>query len=73
MRRVSAGLGVRPVAPALQPGLAELHRGELVVVTRLESPELLPQQRRLPVHVLQLVRHLELGAQGLSDPLPGSG
>ena len=61
------------MTPSLQPGLGELHWGELVVVTRLESPELLPQQRRLPVHVLQLVSHLQLGTQGLTDPLPGSG
>ena len=72
VRGVSAGLGVRSVAPPLQPGLGQLHRGQLVVVTRLEAPELLPQQRRLPVHVLQLVSHLELGPQGLTDPLPGS-
>ena len=61
------------MAPPLQPGLGQLHRGQLVVVTRLEPPELLPQQRRLPVHVLQLVSHLQLGAQSLTDPLPGSG
>ena len=71
--RISAGLGVWAVTPALQPGLGQLHRGQLVVVTSLEPPELLPQQRRLPVHVLQLVSHLELGPQGLTDPLPASG
>ena len=72
VRRVSAGLSVRSVTPPLQPGLGQLHRSQLVMVTSLEAPELLPQQRRLPVHVLQLVSHLELGPQGLTDPLPGS-
>ena len=72
MRRVSAGLRVRSVTPPLQSSLGQLHRGQLVMVTSLEPPELLPQQRRLPVHMLQLVSHLELGPQGLTDPLPGS-
>ena len=72
VRRVSAGLRVRSVTPPLQPGLGQLHRSQLVMVTSLEAPELLPQQRRLPVHMLQLVSHLELGPQGLTDPLPGS-
>ena len=72
MRRVSAGLRVRSVTPPLQPSLGQLHRSQLVMVTSLEAPELLPQQRRLPVHMLQLVSYLELGPQGLTDPLPGS-
>ena len=69
MRRVIASLIVRSVTPPLQPGLGELDWRQLVMMTTLQSPQLLPQVCHLSVNMLQLVCDLQLDSKCLTDSL----